>query len=69
MKILTLYRYEREKDCITVSTEKPTCDYIERYRLIADEGKAITMDNNNLFTVIDTDILEGWQEIEMPKDE
>ena len=39
----TLYRYEREPGCITVSTEQPTnVEYTEIYRLIADEGKVLT---------------------------
>ena len=44
MRIVNLYRYEREPGKITTSPVKPNdgIDYTIIYRLIADEGMAIT---------------------------
>ena len=67
MIIKELYHYEREEGKITVSTEKPECDYTLRYRLIADEGKELTKDGENFTTCIDVDTTEGWYEIETKK--
>lgn len=64
MIIKELYRYEREASKITVSPEKPECDYTVKYRLIADEGKELTKDGENFTTCIDVDNTEGWYEVE-----
>ena len=64
MEVKTLYRYEREGGGTTVSTEKPTCEYEECYRLIADEGKALTQNGTDLYPVVDVDSTEGWYEVE-----
>lgn len=64
MKVKRLYRYEREAGKITVSTEKPECDYTLRYRLIANEGMVITKDGENFTTCIDVESTEGWYEVE-----
>lgn len=62
MQIKTLYRYEREKNCITISTEKPLdVEYTETYRLIADEGK-ILFKGDIETPCIDTEIVDGWEE-------
>ena len=63
MTVKELYCYEREVGKITISTEKPDCEYTLRYRLIADEGKEITNDGENFTTCIDVDITDGWYEI------
>ena len=63
MIIKVLYCYEREAGKITVSTEKPECEYTLRYRLIADEGKELTKDGENFTTCIDVDTPEGWYEV------
>ena len=62
MIIKELYHYEREEGKITVSTEKPECDYALRYRLIADEDKVLTKDGENFTSCIDVDSTEGWYE-------
>lgn len=60
----TLYRYEREPGCVTVSTEQPTnVEYTEIYRLIADEGKVLTK-GNIVTNCVDTDNTTGWTEID-----
>lgn len=63
MTVITLYRYERADGGITVSPNKPDCEYTERYRLIADEGKFLTKDGIDLYSAIDTDSVDGWREI------
>jgi hypothetical protein len=65
MQTITLYRYTREGGGVTVSPEKPNCDYQERVRLIADEGKLLT-DGNIETSCIDTDSADGWWEIDAP---
>ena len=67
MIIKELYRYEREAGKITVSTEKPECDYTIKYRLIADEDKELTKDGENFTTCIDVDSAEGWYEVDRPR--
>ncbi len=64
-----LYRYERENGGITVSTKRPSGTYNKRYRLIADEGKALTNDGVNFCSVVDVDNVDGWQEVDAPSDE
>ena len=63
MIIKELYHFEREEGKITVSTEKPECDYTLRYRLIADEDKELTKDGENFVACIDVDSTEGWYEV------
>ena len=63
MTVKTLYRYERAEGGITVSPNKPECEYTERYRLIADEGKYVTKNGVDLYCAIDTDSVDGWREI------
>ena len=67
MQIIPLYKYERENGGTTVSPIKPKCEYTEMYRLIADEGKALT--NGDIITsCVDVENIEGWTEIDEPKD-
>lgn len=63
MIVKELYCYERETDKITVSTEKPDCEYNLRYRLIADDEKQLTQDGINFTTCIDVESTDGWYEI------
>lgn len=64
MIIKDLYHFEREEGKVTVSTEKPDCEYTLRYRLIAEEGKVLTKDNEHFTSCIDVDSAEGWYEVE-----
>lgn len=64
MIIKELYHYEREEGKITVSTEKPDCEYTLRYRLIAGEDKELTKDGENFTTCIDVDTVEEWYEVD-----
>ena len=68
MKIITLYKYTREDGGITVSPNKPECEYIEQARIVADEGKRITTDGENLYTVIDQTTADGWYEVDTPEE-
>ena len=67
MIIKTLYRYIREDGGTTVSIEKPSCEYTECYRIIADEGKCITKDGSDLRVVVDVENVEGWYEVDDPE--
>ena len=66
MEVITLYRYEREPNKVTVSTEKPNVKYTELYRLIADEGK-ILVNGDIETTCIDVYSTEGWEEVDAPE--
>lgn len=68
MIIKPLYRYQQGETTID-SLEKPDCTYIERYRLIAEEGKSLTIDSENLFLVIDIDKdnIALWTEVDTPE--
>ena len=69
MKRKTLYRYLREDGGYTISPVKPEgTAYTKRYRLIADEGKAIT-DGNVIVEVIDVQSYKGWTDCEKPEPE
>jgi hypothetical protein len=67
MKRKTLYRYLREDGGYTVSPVKPEgTAYTKRYRLMAEEGMAIT--NGEIVTeVIDVKSYAGWQDCERPE--
>lgn len=68
MQIKPLYRYERDGGGITVSPIMPSGEYTEMYRLIADEGKALT--NGVVITpCVDVESVEGWSEIDAPEEE
>ena len=69
MQIVNLYKYEREPGKITTSPVKPDdgIDYSIIYRLIADEGMAIT-DGSSIVECIDTDSSEGWTDCELPEE-
>ena len=63
MIINEIYCYEREAGKITVSTEKPNCEHIIKYRLIADENKQLTKDGINFVSCIDTNLTDEWYEV------
>ena len=69
MQIIQLYRYARNGGGITVSPVKPDGeDYAMRYRLIADEEKAIT-NGTIVTTCIDVESADSWTEIAAPQGE
>lgn len=66
MKIINLYKYERDGGGMTVSPIQPAegVPYTEMYRVVADEGMLVTQDGTNKYPVIDTDTDVGWYEVE-----
>ena len=66
MKKITLYRVTRSDGGIDITPNKPNSEYTETYRLIADEGKALT-DGSNYYSCIDTDNPDKY--IEVAEDE
>ena len=67
MQIIPLYKSERESGGTTISPIKPNCEYTDMYRLVADEGKALT--NGDITTnCVDVESVEGWIEIDEPSE-
>lgn len=64
MTIRTLYKYKRPDGGVTVSVNKPDGVYNVMYRIIADNGKLVTRNGNDGYSVIDTDYDYGWYEID-----
>lgn len=65
MQTINLYRYTRTNGGVTTSPVAPPdgTAYDLRYRLIADEGKALT-DGTNVAACMDTDDPSIWYEID-----
>lgn len=68
MQKITLYKYKRADGGVTVSPNKPECEYTEMYRLVADEGKALT-NGEIIMPCVDVESVEEWSEIDEPKEE
>ena len=70
MKNIILYRYKRPDGGITTSPSQPDgVVYDLRYRLLADDGNALT-DGVTITACIDVSSPDGWTEIDDPgKDE
>lgn len=68
MIIKPLYRYQ-QGDITVDSLEKPDCEYVERYRLVADDDKSLIKNGEDIFTVIDIDQadLALWTEVATPE--
>ena len=64
MQTIILYKYNREGGGVSVSPVKPDGEYTEMYRLVADEGKALTNDGVNFTSCIDVDSADGWDEVD-----
>ena len=66
MIIKPLYKTIRADGGITVSPNKPLEDveYTECVRLIADEGKLVTLDGINIYPCVDVDSADGWYEVD-----
>lgn len=62
MQIISLYRYNRPDGGVTTSPVKPNCEYTELFRLVADDGMALT-DGANTVSCVDTSEPEKWQEV------
>lgn len=68
MQMIPLYRYIREDGGVTVSTVKPDCEYAEKIRLVADEGKMLTLGGETLCACADVDSIDGWYEVDAPEE-
>lgn len=66
MQTIILYRYKRKSGGVTVSPIKPSVEYTELYRLIANTGKVLTRDGENVSLCIDVEKTAGWYEIDAP---
>ncbi len=65
MQIKNLYKFKRSDGGTSVSLEKPEeLEYTTLFRLIADEGKALTNDGKTFHPCIDTDNTDGWSEVD-----
>lgn len=62
MQVINLFRYNRPDGGVTVSPVKPDGEYTELFRLVADEGMALT-DGNTVTTCIDTEDVTAWTEV------
>lgn len=62
MHTIPLYRYTRPDGGVTVSTVKPSGEYTELTRLVADEGYTLT-NGETTTTCTDTDNPSLWSEI------
>lgn len=71
MQQIELYRYVEQDGSITVTPIKRSdTDTVHKYRLIADDGKALT-DGENVASVVDVSIddVGKWTEIDAPIEE
>ena len=69
MEIRNLYKY-KDRDLVIFSLIKPEgVKYETHYRLIADEGKALTQDGIELYTVIDVEFIDGWYEVDYKEED
>jgi hypothetical protein len=68
MIIKELYRYTI-KDAVVDCLSKLNVDYILRYRLVAENDKVLTKDDQRFCRVIDINAedLDLWREVENPK--
>lgn len=64
MQTITLYRYTREGGGVTVSPVMPEGEYTTLYRLVADEGKALTQDGISTTACADVEHTDGWYEVD-----
>lgn len=62
MEKIIVYRYNRPDGGVTVSPVKPSGEYSELLRLVADEGMVLT-DGVHTTTCTDTTEPEKWQEV------
>lgn len=66
MQIIPIYKYNRPDGGVTVSPIQPDVEYTEMVRLVADEGKVLTQDGVTFFGCTDTELTDGWYEVDAP---
>lgn len=69
MQIINLYKYTRPDGGVTVSPVRPEGEHEPMYRLVADEGMALTKDGENLTSCADVESVIGWYEVETTESE
>lgn len=69
MKVVKLYRTVREDGGVTVSpTKVESGEYTEMFRLIADDGKLLTVNGIDTCPCVDVETVEGWYEVDAPEE-
>ena len=66
MTVKDLYKYQRVDGGYDVSPIQPDVDYETMYRIIAGEGKLVTIDGENAYACIDVTSADNWYEIDDP---
>ena len=66
MQTIVLYRYIREDGGVTTSPIKPDCDYTEKVRLVADEGKRLVLPDGTYALCADLETADGVTEEDDP---
>ena len=69
MEVVKLYKYQDPNGYVVTPVKRAETDEHGGYRLIADEGKALTKDGIELYPAIDTDSVEVWYEVDAPEEE
>ena len=70
MQVKTLYKTIRPDGGVTISPDKPESgDYTELFRLIADEGKLLTVNGSDTTPCANVETADGWFEVDAPEDE
>lgn len=69
MTIKKIYRTTRADGGTTVSPVEPMGEHSVLFRVIADEGKAVTKDGVNLYACLDVENAAGFYEVEAPPEE
>lgn len=66
MIVKDLYKYQRVDGGYDVSPVQPDVPYEQLYRVIAGEGKLVTIDGENVYACIDVTATDDWYEIDDP---
>jgi len=66
MTVKDLYKYQRADGGYDVSPVQPDAEYEPMYRVIAGEGKLVTVDGENAYACIDVTSTDDWYEIDDP---
>ena len=66
MLIKELYKTHRPDGGVDVSPIQPDGDYELLYRVVADEGKLVTDNGEDLYYCVDVMSADGWYEVNDP---
>lgn len=62
----TLYKFIDENGWVCFSLQEPDVEYETWLRLYADRGKLLTQNEVDLYSMIDTETIDGWYEVNDP---